>query len=55
LNDWGGDNEFQMDHAEHEVPSRHPGRNGQWAGTGRTMIESQGRDLFRSIPIRLTQ
>lgn len=32
LNNWGVDNEFKMEHAEFEVPSRHPGRNSQWGG-----------------------
>lgn len=29
LNNWGVDNEFQNEHAEFEVPSRHPGRHCQ--------------------------
>lgn len=29
LNHWGGDNEFQMEHAGFEVPSGHPGRKSQ--------------------------
>lgn len=52
---WEVDNEFQTDHAEHEAPSRHLGTNSPWASTGRTVIESQGRDLLESTQIRQTQ
>lgn len=38
LNDWGGDNEFQIEPAESEGPSGHPGRNSQW--TGHMLTES---------------
>lgn len=31
-NNWGVDNEFQIAHAESEVPSRHPGGDSHWAG-----------------------
>lgn len=31
LNNWGADNEFQIEHAEFEVASRHPGRNSHQA------------------------
>lgn len=37
LSNCGVDNEIQIEPAEFEMPSRHPGRNSQWARHSRTI------------------